>query len=85
MMGRVPEREKLLWRGSMIRSRAKRSMKRWLCGFRGRSETGEDMAELQLHGGRAVIAAVPALGNLTVCVWQPGEFTAAHSKTADWI
>ena len=29
------------------------------------SETGEDMAELQLHGGRAVIAAVlAALGKL---------------------
>src|SRR3979409_2472213 len=30
-----------------------------------RSETGEDMAELQLHGGRAVVAAVlAALGRL---------------------
>ncbi|HET7679218.1 MAG TPA: tRNA uridine-5-carboxymethylaminomethyl(34) synthesis GTPase MnmE [Xanthobacteraceae bacterium] len=42
-----------------------------------RSETGEDMAELQLHGGRAVIAAVlAALGRLPE--FRPaeaGEFT----------
>src|SRR5215475_5230457 len=42
-----------------------------------RSETGEDLAELQIHGGRAVIAAVlKALGELP---WfrlaEPGEFT----------
>src|SRR6516165_11227206 len=42
-----------------------------------RSETGEDMAELQLHGGHAVIAAVlDALGKLDGCrLAQPGEFT----------
>jgi tRNA modification GTPase len=41
------------------------------------SETGEDMAELQLHGGRAVIAAVlAALGKLEGCrPAEPGEFT----------
>lgn len=42
-----------------------------------RSETGEDMAELQLHGGRAVIAAV--LGELGrfegLRSAEPGEFT----------
>src|SRR5690242_16915802 len=39
------------------------------------SETGEDMAELQLHGGRAVIAAVlSALGHCRAFVLQkPGN------------
>src|SRR5437016_9596454 len=42
-----------------------------------RSETGEDLAELQIHGGRAVIAAVlKALGDLPgFRVAEPGEFT----------
>ena len=42
-----------------------------------RSETGEDMAELQLHGGRAVIAAVlAALGQLPgFRPAEAGEFT----------
>ena len=42
-----------------------------------RSETGEDTVELQLHGGRAVIAAVlTALGRLEGCrVAEAGEFT----------
>ena len=42
-----------------------------------RSETGEDMAELQLHGGHAVIAAVlDALGTIEGCrLAEPGEFT----------
>ena len=42
-----------------------------------RSETGEDMAELQLHGGHAVIAAVlDALGAIDGCrLAEPGEFT----------
>lgn len=41
------------------------------------SETGEDVAELQLHGGPAVIAAVlQALGRLPGCrMAEPGEFT----------
>src|SRR5690349_11226756 len=41
------------------------------------SETGEDMAELQLHGGRAVIAAVlSALGRLEgLRPAEAGEFT----------
>jgi tRNA modification GTPase len=40
------------------------------------SETGEDMAELQLHGGRAVIAAVlTALGQIEgLRLAEPGEF-----------
>jgi tRNA modification GTPase len=42
-----------------------------------RSETGEDMAELQLHGGRAVIAAVlAALGRIEgLRPAEAGEFT----------
>ena len=42
-----------------------------------RSETGEDTAELQLHGGRAVVAAVLAvLGKLDgFRLAEPGEFT----------
>ena len=41
------------------------------------SETGEDMAELQLHGGHAVIAAVlDALSAIEGCrLAEPGEFT----------
>lgn len=41
-----------------------------------RSETGEDLCEFQLHGGRAVVAAVlDALGNLPgLRPAEPGEF-----------
>ena len=41
------------------------------------SETGEDVAELQVHGGRAVIAGVlDALGTIEGCrPAEPGEFT----------
>jgi tRNA modification GTPase len=41
------------------------------------SETGEDVAELQLHGGRAVIAAaLAALGRIEgLRMAEPGEFT----------
>jgi tRNA modification GTPase len=41
------------------------------------SETGEDVVELQLHGGQAVIAAVlDALATLDSCrMAEPGEFT----------
>jgi tRNA modification GTPase len=40
------------------------------------SETGEDMAELHVHGGRAVIAGVlAALGGIEGCrLAEPGEF-----------
>jgi tRNA modification GTPase len=46
----------------------------WLPGPR--SETGEDMAELHVHGGRAVIAGVlEALGAVAGCrMAEPGEF-----------
>ena len=41
------------------------------------SETGEDVVELQLHGGQAVIAGVlDALGKIEGCrLAEPGEFT----------
>ena len=41
-----------------------------------KSETGEDMAELQVHGGRAVIAGVlGAIGSIAGCrPAEPGEF-----------
>jgi tRNA modification GTPase len=41
------------------------------------SETGEDVAELQLHGGQAVVAGVlHALGNIEGCrLAEAGEFT----------
>ncbi|MGA8613138.1 MAG: tRNA uridine-5-carboxymethylaminomethyl(34) synthesis GTPase MnmE [Xanthobacteraceae bacterium] len=41
------------------------------------SETGEDVAELQLHGGHAVVAGVlDALGKIEGCrIAEPGEFT----------
>jgi tRNA modification GTPase len=41
-----------------------------------KSETGEDMAELQVHGGRAVIAAtLEAIGLIEGCrLAEPGEF-----------
>ena len=51
--------------------------RRWCCGFPApKSETGEDMAELQVHGGRAVVAGVlAALGRIEGCrLAEPGEF-----------
>jgi tRNA modification GTPase len=41
-----------------------------------RSETGEDMAELQVHGGRAVVqATLEAIGRIEGCrLAEPGEF-----------
>ncbi len=53
-------------------------MRALCCGFRGpRSETGEDTAEFQLHGGRAVIAAtLAALAKLPgLRPAEAGEFT----------
>ena len=52
-----------------------------------RSETGEDMAELQLHGGHAVIAAVlDALGTIEGCrPAEPASSPAAPSRTAGSI
>lgn len=46
----------------------------WFAGPK--SETGEDMAELQVHGGRAVVAGVLAgIGKVSGCrLAEPGEF-----------
>ena len=51
------------------------------------SETGEDVAELQLHGGRAVIAAVlGALGRIEgLRPPRPASSPAAPSRTASSI
>jgi len=78
LIGRVPEPRQ----AALVRVRAPASgetidegLALWFPAPR--SETGEDMAELQLHGGHAVIAAVlDALGKLDGCrLAQPGEFT----------
>lgn len=78
MVGRVPEPRK----AALARVRDPSSSEvideglvLWFPGPR--SESGEDMAELQLHGGRAVIAAVlTALGRLEgFRLAEPGEFT----------
>ena len=64
---------------------ARRSTRRWRSGFPGpRSETGEDIAELQLHGGRAVIAAVlAALGGIEgLRLASRASSPAAPSRTA---
>ena len=49
-----------------------------------KSETGEDVAEIQLHGGRAVIAALfAALARWTDLRWpSPASSRAARSRTA---
>ncbi len=78
LIGRVPEaRRAVLARvcdpagGEVLDS----ALALWFPGPR--SETGEDMAELQLHGGRAVIAGVlTALERLDgFRLAEPGEFT----------
>jgi len=78
MIGRVPEPR----RAALARVRNPASgevidegLALWFPGPH--SETGEDTAELQVHGGRAVIAAVlMALGRLEgFRLAEPGEFT----------
>src|SRR5262245_17537474 len=78
MIGRVPEPR----RAALARVRNPASgevidegLVLWFPGPH--SETGEDTAELQVHGGRAVIAAVlMALGRLEgFRLAEPGEFT----------
>jgi tRNA modification GTPase len=78
MVGKVPEPRK----AALVRVRDPASgeiiddgLALWFPGPK--SETGEDVAELQLHGGRAVIAAVlAALGRLEgLRMAEPGEFT----------
>jgi tRNA modification GTPase len=78
MVGKVPEPRK----AALVRVRDPASgeiiddgLALWFPGPK--SETGEDVAELQLHGGRAVIAAaLAALGRLEgLRMAEPGEFT----------
>ncbi len=78
LMGRVPEPRKAVL--ARVRDPASReiideALALWFPGPN--SETGEDTAELQLHGGRAVIAAaLAALGKLEgLRLAEPGEFT----------
>jgi tRNA modification GTPase len=50
------------------------------------SVTGEDVAEFQVHGSRAVLAAlVAALAGIGLCLAEPGEFTrrAFHNGKLD--
>src|SRR5579885_3510015 len=78
LIGRVPEPRK----AALARVRDPQSgeiideaLALWFPGPN--SETGEDTAELQLHGGRAVVAAVlAALGQIDGCrPAEAGEFT----------
>ena len=78
LIGRVPEPR----RAALVRVRdpaggevIDEALALWFPGPN--SETSEDMAELQLHGGQAVIAAVlGALGRIEGCrPAEPGEFT----------
>ena len=78
LIGRVPEPRKAAL--ANVRDPASgepidQALVLWFPGPR--SETGEDVAELQLHGGRAVIAAtLAALGRIPgLRMAEPGEFT----------
>jgi tRNA modification GTPase len=78
LIGRVPEPR----RAALVRVRdpadgdvIDEALALWFPGPH--SETGEDVAELQLHGGHAVVAAVlGALASIEGCrLAEPGEFT----------
>ena len=78
LIGRVPEPRKAAL--ANVRDPASgepidQALALWFPGPR--SETGEDVAELQLHGGHAVIAAtLAALGRISgLRMAEPGEFT----------
>ena len=77
LAGRLPHARRALL--AKIRNRAGEAIDQalvlWFPGPA--SETGEDVAELQLHGGRAVIAAVlRELAGFDGCrLAEPGEFT----------
>src|SRR5271165_5181591 len=78
LIGRVPEPRKAAL--ARVRDPADgepvdEALALWFPGPR--SETGEDMAELQLHGGAAVVSAVlEALSVIEGCrLAEPGEFT----------
>ena len=78
LIGRVPEPRKAAL--ARVRDPASGEVidEALRCGFPApHSETGEDVAELQLHGGHAVIAGgARALGRIEGCrLAEPGEFT----------
>lgn len=76
LAGRVPEPRRA--RLASLRHRGELLDQALILYFPGpASETGEDVAELQLHGGRAVVAAVlAALGSIDgLRAAAPGEFT----------
>ena len=78
LIGRVPEPRKAALvhvRNPANSEPIDEALALWFPGPR--SETGEDVAELQLHGGHAVIAGVlDALGAIPGCrLAEPGEFT----------
>jgi tRNA modification GTPase len=78
LVGRVPEPRKAtlaILRDPQTREPIDQALVLWFPGPR--SETGEDVAEFQLHGGAAVVAAVLAalrrIDGLRLA--EPGEFT----------
>src|SRR5580704_18116453 len=78
LVGRVPEPRKAMLarvRDPSSDEMIDEALVLWFPGPN--SETGEDTAELQMHGGRAVIAAVfAALGRIEgLRMAEPGEFT----------
>jgi len=78
LIGRVPEPRKAALanvRDPLTGEPIDQALALWFPGPR--SETGEDVVELQLHGGHAVIAAVlAALGRIDgLRLAEPGEFT----------
>ena len=78
LAGRVPEPRKATFarlRDSATGEIIDEALALWFPGPR--SETGEDTAELQVHGGRAVVAALlSAIGRLPgFRMAEPGEFT----------
>ena len=78
LIGKIPEPRRAAFvrvRDPASREIIDEGLALWFPGPR--SETGEDTAELQLHGGRAVIAAVlAALGRIAGCrPAEAGEFT----------
>ena len=87
MIGRVPEPRRAglaTVRDPETNQPIDQALALWFPGPR--SETGEDMAELQLHGGRAVIAAVmAALGRLPG--FRPAEAGDCHAQShpGDWL
>ena len=69
------------------RRRADRSTRPWCCGSPARhSYTGEDVAELHLHGGPAVVEAVTrGPGRRGPAAWPSrASSPAAPSRTASW-